>query len=75
MTKINVKRKNWDASEAYTSLVTAAVKVAFIRGTEFGIDNWLYPGDELLVYVSTNNAGDTATAVIHRRVLRVGDDF
>lgn len=72
--KLLVTRKG-GAVQSYSDAVGASTNANFVRGVDFGETNWLYPGDELLVYCNLNNAGDKAQARVQRRVLRVGDDF
>lgn len=45
------------------------------RGIDFSTHQWLYSGDQLILQVSTGNAGDKGAVDMQIRVLRVGDDF
>ena len=73
--QIQVKRKGSADVLGFDATFTEAVNVDRYRHIHWSRDNWLYPGDELRVNISTDNAGDKGNVYVQRRVLRVGDDF
>lgn len=70
-----VGRKDFTGSIGWGTLKTGATALSWYRGGDYGVDQWLYPGDRLYLKCDVGNEGDKASVTIQLRKLRVGDDY